>query len=1043
MDWSKFEKPLYQLAWHDYQSFQSINLEEIELTKYSEHLNNLFYCKFPEILQNIEKLSINLESIPTNVQEILATFQDQLKKLLPSFDEEQLFDLFGIVVGCLLIFIQTNWVGPSQIEDKNVPICPFVPTLTKIPDELNQIFLKSIEFDGEIPYHNINNVSFLLFAQEIFKNASYFEKIPTFYLWNLRIQYIIQKIISGPSPKLKKEIENMIPKCLEKISNIYNKAKIYIEFSLISLYYYENEKAEEYLGKAKDITGLEGDLTGFLGKRTKFQQFETPQLVLKVESKLDKLITNEEKRLTLELFSEDVENQDETLLNEVKLNIKNKKEIESLKKPIHEIDQCIILATSEYILKTNPTNIITKERIKTHYIRILASPLNWICHNFSLLNRSILEKGSIKTIERSTNQVKELVHQFYNEEYATVFSKNHMKKQKEKTKLKEKEKQEEKKKQEKQEEKKEQEEEKKEKKEKKEEKKEQEEEKKEKKEQEQEKRKENEQDNETEKKKYAENYQRFPMFFCLNYPNFWEIQTSLAKLWLSIGVSSSAIVIFQRLESWGALTECYLFQKQYSLAEKLIKKLINKKKSDLSLLYCLMGDINKDITWYKKAWKHSNKTYARAQRSIAEYYYKKKKYQKSIKYFEKSLQINPLYPSIWFKLGYASTITKQYEKALSAYGRCVKQKPNDGESWNNLATIFLRLNRKSEAYFALTQSSKQNYNSWQIWENLFLLSLDVGEIQKTVYVGNRLFQMGKKELNIHVLRKLVLFVGIENEEFFQRYNSDQKKNILNQLKNKFFKNQLHQLLEKCSKRSPLNPDIWNVYAIFWERNNIINKSIQSRQKALKFLEKVKWYTEKDPYQEVFETAIELRKSMIKLSNVNYNEKEQNSISNSQLEKNQDLIDLKKLLNSIELQLKSTLKLANEFWKKDELYLELEKLFDQKINFDFNYIHKILLNEKKLLNKITNLSENKKIEMKEMENETEKKENEIVKEKKETEKEIEIEKKKEKETSKGKKETGIEKKETNDYQFGFVEAFETIQDMNFSDSDDEDEKEEKK
>jgi tetratricopeptide (TPR) repeat protein len=76
---------------------------------------------------------------------------------------------------------------------------------------------------------------------------------------------------------------------------------------------------------------------------------------------------------------------------------------------------------------------------------------------------------------------------------------------------------------------------------------------------------------------------------------------------------------------------------------------------------CLIGEMKRDHTWWQRAWDESNGRCAKAMRNLGRHYFFENKYQESIECFEKSLELNKLYPDIWFTLGCAYMHIKDYK----------------------------------------------------------------------------------------------------------------------------------------------------------------------------------------------------------------------------------------------------------------------------------------------------------------------------------------------------------------------------------------------
>jgi len=84
-----------------------------------------------------------------------------------------------------------------------------------------------------------------------------------------------------------------------------------------------------------------------------------------------------------------------------------------------------------------------------------------------------------------------------------------------------------------------------------------------------------------------------------------------------------------------------------------------------------MGDITRDLSYYKKAWKLGNKKYSRAQRSLARHYYNQGLMEKSKKAFVKTLTINEYQPNCWFTLGFVYMRLDDFDKAINCFAKVV------------------------------------------------------------------------------------------------------------------------------------------------------------------------------------------------------------------------------------------------------------------------------------------------------------------------------------------------------------------------------------
>ncbi|KAL4464810.1 hypothetical protein ABPG74_011371 [Tetrahymena malaccensis] len=784
------------------------SFEGIDENDQSQLLFNLLLKKCIQISDNLE---FSIQEGKKQIKELLDAVKDQQKTI------------FQVFYTLLTLFLKETWTGPSFLttdslrkmklekktqnqvfQSKKYPTYDFSSVIAKynlekvIPADINtynykfiktayflnrfdSTIISSLEVDSEnwprlLPLSHV----FIVLVEII----SYLNELdtqnPIYVLYLARVKFIHSQMLFLPTGTL-------YPQVVENYSKFFNLLKelqfklprqtlsnLYIENSHALLFYYKYSSSKKSLAVSQELLKIEFNLTGRMGKRTKYQTFNTCQLVVQAFDKEEgeetkpEVVDEEEIKIDKEELKMIEEEQKDSvdakkLINEMQLNIAPQniqldEECVLLEKPVIDenddfnksdvvkkdekselniYEQVLVLGIMKHHEIVNPHDDLYHEYIQAYCNLLIDRSLNWMVFSCGLLYRSVNEYIRFKKMERALLQMQTLVDQ-YNDALPTC-------------------------------------------------------------------------------------YERIKYLFSLNYPHYFDLQKTLAEKYMKVGIVMSGCQIFERLGMHEECVECLQSAGHSDRAKKLAEQHLNvinyfqqkeiyfkiiQKQNPTPKLLCIYGELTKDIKYFKQAWKLSGKKFARAQRSLGRAYFYSNLFEKSIRAFKKAVSINRYNTAPWFTMGCAYIKINDLQNATNCFSTVVSINESDGESWANLSSCLMKLGKKSEALSTLEQATKFCERNWRIWENLLYISLSNQKFYKYFECIEKLAGLNQKSvIDEETVAKVVQIFKFQMSKY---HTTDYKYQFFT------YRNRIERLFNFLQKEIGEKHYVWKYWAEFKE-----------------------------------------------------------------------------------------------------------------------------------------------------------------------------------------------------------------------------------
>ena len=740
---------------------------------------------------------------------------------------------FVVAIAALYAFIQTTVSGPPlPFKSAKVLFSEDISQNTTRLSKIRADLVASLNVDGVAAYKLTPNIELLCLADTILRSPLVKEHIELSAWARLRVKFVHQRLLSEPAPTLQTAIYDDLEKTEKLISRSETNREIedlhtsfLLERAAIHTHHGFDKKARLDLDQATSERKFEFALTGLMGKRTKFQQKDTSQLLVLARSagsETDSIAQNgasKPKALDLndDTLFDSISFTDKTASTEIKDESTLPTSLTSMdpsNQPLlHPLDSVILLSLAESIKNTNPADGLTREETIPYATRVLeGGSSNWQVYTQALLVRSRIEGYKSRTMERGLLQLQALVDQVVAETSGDATT-----------------------------------------------------------------------DAETGEKvtsflpqakagETASIAERLRYIFPLCSPSRWELEAELAARWVHIGGLRSALDIYERLEMWAEAALCYAATEKEEKARNMVRRQLFHATSgddegiDLDVetwtgpvrdpppaeaprLYCILGDIDRDLSMYEKAWEVSGNRYARAQRSLGQNYIAQHDYKRAAQAYGLSLKINALYQPAWFALGCAHLELQEFKKAVEAFSRCVQLDDQDAESWSNLAASLLHLRPKAtrdgeggdgdanadarrvtnhprtDALKAFKRAANLKHDNYRIWNNVLAVAASTNppSWSDAVTALRRICEIrgstdGEKCIDAEILDMLVKDV----------VQSDQQFDITRPGLARF----VNDLVEKHVK--PLitfSPKLWSIVATLYTNTSRPTSALECHEKA--------------------------------------------------------------------------------------------------------------------------------------------------------------------------------------------------------------------
>lgn len=406
-----------QYLYYGYKETGQVSPQSEQIGGVCEEVSKLVMVgSYVEALKNDEiqgLLGKLVDSRTTNVtiSEFYKTSIEKYLQLDNSPERQHIVLATGI--SCLQLFAQNNFTGPLVGPQASV-LLPGLISEGKTDDDVRVEAIEELVGDTEGLYSLLNGPEYLLIARLIFVDLlSSLNSCLSVEWWRFRCAVLHQRVADEKSQELYEILLQSLNQ-LENNNEILNISKsrdltslFHLEAAHLHLYYYDVGRASDHFEKAKNALGVKINLSGALGKRTKWQQEDRAQLVVKVEYEGQPIMEGEMPGSTLLPgdLPKDVILDDDTRLNKFKF-----KEVDDDVIPnMRSIEQCLILGDITQKRRSAPSDIQLDQETKAYNAALLQFPHNWAMQMSALLLRCRVEATENRAMQRSLTQFEELV----------------------------------------------------------------------------------------------------------------------------------------------------------------------------------------------------------------------------------------------------------------------------------------------------------------------------------------------------------------------------------------------------------------------------------------------------------------------------------------------------------------------------------------------------------------------------------------------------------------------------------------------------------
>lgn len=651
-------------------------------------------------------------------------------------------------------FLQSNVTGPP-LDWGNV-----------IPKEngFRGQCLRSLDLDGVSVYQHIPYVELFCLARLVF--TVYFPRfirgeVRDCRWMRVRINAYHQRLLSGVSAGrltdstmlqdvIEADLRELEEEVLGKESTFSTEAKVMFLLEKAQVYILQglDMKAKENVREAKRVSGFAYELSGALGKRTKFQQKDISQLVVFARSREDDAAPTEPKEEQVDA-PEALDLNDDTLHENIQFAKSDKMDYSALPAELKDmqpdsqpqlkpLDQITLLTEATLKDVLSPLDKLNSEEILPYAVRVLNDkPTNWQIYTQALLVRSRIEAHRSRTQERSVLQLQVIVDQIVADTQEEASPEN--------------------------------------------------------------------KDSEgipeikissflprAKANESAPAQDRLRFIFPLASPTRWEVETELAFAWSGAGSFISALEIFKRLKLWAEVALCFHNVGREDKARQIVRRQLfysskgeEMDKYDVDAeeiagekwngemrglvahaprLWCILGDLDNDPTCWERAWEISKHRYARAKRTLGEYYIKSGELENAREAYMAASIVNRQNGDTWSRLGDIDLKVGNWDGAVIAFQQAIMLDDTDAKTYSNLGSALLSKHGElvmlqkaatqmkkteqeedEEIDFALAEEQKRQdpkeilkqalraykkgaslaHTNWQIWDNVLTIALRI------------------------------------------------------------------------------------------------------------------------------------------------------------------------------------------------------------------------------------------------------------------------------------------------------------------------------